>query len=135
MAYLNLNGFFDELDKIADLMTPAVISDSATVDGPPATPFTKRKGYKKLEEVQTKEAALGKDFLAWFRKHKEKADNAYLKAGIKTYQAIPEKVRPLVTDPMLTDPSDMRGGLAAKTIGKVVLGSPQQDRFRYNRFR
>jgi hypothetical protein len=41
---------FDELEKISsDLMTPAVVSDSATVNGPPATPFTRRRGYRKLE--------------------------------------------------------------------------------------
>lgn len=51
--------FVDELNKIAtDLMTPAVVSDSAAVTGPPATPFTRRKGYKKLEPVVEKEAAV-----------------------------------------------------------------------------
>lgn len=43
---------FDELEKISsDLMTPAVVSDSAAVDGPPPTPFTRRKGFRKLEKV------------------------------------------------------------------------------------
>ena len=56
-----LRAFRDELEKIAtagDLMTPAVVSDSATVDGPPATPFTRRKGFKKLEQTLPKEAGI-----------------------------------------------------------------------------
>lgn len=50
--------FFDELEKISsDLMTPAVSAESNTVEGPPASPFMKRKGYKKLENA----SALAKE--------------------------------------------------------------------------
>jgi hypothetical protein len=55
--------FFDELEKISsDLMNPAVVSDSAVVDGPPPTPFTRRKGFRKLEQVgPVKEAGVVDD--------------------------------------------------------------------------
>jgi hypothetical protein len=56
--------FFDELEKISsDLMTPAVVSDSATVDGPPPTPFTRRKGYRKLEKVGPVKEAGAKEMM------------------------------------------------------------------------
>lgn len=64
MLQASIPAFFDELRKIAasadgDLMNPAVVSDSAIVDGPPASPFTRRKGYRKLEHVgPVKEAGI-----------------------------------------------------------------------------
>lgn len=57
---------FDELGKIAtagDLMNPAVVSDSAIVDGPPAIPFTKRRGFRKLERFGPVKEAGVRDFL------------------------------------------------------------------------
>jgi hypothetical protein len=70
-----LPSFSDELIKIAtavDLMTPAVVSDSAAVDGPPATPFTRRKGYRKLTQTgPVKEASL-RDFFHASKKHAKK---------------------------------------------------------------
>jgi hypothetical protein len=63
MLSRSLPAFFDELEKIAtagDLMTPAVVSDSATVDGPPATAFAKNKPRRKTASVD-KEAGF-KDF-------------------------------------------------------------------------
>ena len=55
-----LPSFADELEKIStagDLATPAVAAESNIVEGPPATPFARRKGYRKLEANTTKEAA------------------------------------------------------------------------------
>jgi len=49
---LLLPGLFDELDKIAeDLMTPAVTAESNLVQGPPASPWTRRRGFRKLEKT------------------------------------------------------------------------------------
>ena len=65
MLNSHLPSFFDELEKIAtagDLMTPAVVSDSAAVDGPPATAFPKRKPYKRSVGA-IKEAADFKQFV------------------------------------------------------------------------
>jgi hypothetical protein len=64
MLKQSLPSFFDELEKIAtagDLMTPAVVSDSATVDGPPATAFAKNKPRRKTASI-AKEAINFKDF-------------------------------------------------------------------------
>lgn len=140
---LPADAFFDELRKIAtagDLMTPAVVSDSATVDGPPATPFVKRKGYKKLEQTFPKEAGLLKNVMTWAnertKKLKGKAVAAHDKAGdairapsIKLYQAMPKPVQKAVTDPGLMDASDSRAGAAAQGLKHILkIGSAKERR-------
>ena len=125
---LPISSFFSELAKIAngDLMTPAVVSDSAVVQGPPATPFTRRKGYRKLEQQQTvKEAAWERDLQAWALKRQRTARQAVSKltdAQRLAYTKLPSPMQRAITDPSIMDPSDLRGGIAlntAKSLFKV----------------
>jgi hypothetical protein len=93
--------FLDELEKISsDLMNPAVVSDSAVVDGPPPTPFTKRKGFRKLEEVgPVKEADVKDVFKRGIRKAKRVG--SIVRAGLTRpgpasgalYYEIPKQIR------------------------------------------
>lgn len=136
MNQVTTEAFFDELTKIADLMTPAVVSDSNVVDGPPATPFVKKKGYKKLEQTFPKEAGLGRDMLAWMKWKQRKAqrvagkmNNAALTASIKVHQKLPAPVQKALTNPTMMDPSDPSAGAAigaAKQLLKV--GSARKKR-------
>lgn len=88
----------DELKKIAtDLMTPAVVSDSAAVTGPPATPFTRRKGYKKLEPVVEKEASV--DLSKLIRRSKvlsKRVAKVPEKLSIKTYEKMPSVAKDML---------------------------------------
>lgn len=126
MDVRTVSAFFDELGKIAtagDLMTPAVVSDSAAVDGPPATPFARRRGYKKLEQVNrlSKEAGWGRDFQAWALRKQRKAkrtvgkfDEAQRNASIKVFTKLPGPAQKALMDPQTMDASDMRVGIAAQ---------------------
>lgn len=149
MVRSSISSFFDELDKIAtagDLMSPAVVSDSATVDGPPATPFTRRKGYSKLEKQQViKEAGIGRDFLDWAKRrhqqvkgivgkvgqHYDNAAGAVDRAVTKGYVKLPHKVQKVVSHPALWEPSDPSAGVAlgaVKHLIKTKLGSKKRRR-------
>ncbi len=135
-----VSAFFDELTKIGtagDLMTPAVVSDSAVVDGPPATPFARKRGFKKLEQVShlSKEAGLGRDFLAWAHRARRKTgktvakiDEAQRNLGIKAYMKMPEPVQKAVTNPMVMDPSDQRTNPAFSAAARMLkVGSAQKN--------
>jgi hypothetical protein len=112
----SLPSFFDELGKIAeDLMNPAVVADSASVDGPPAAPWTRRRGFKKIEKVIPKEAAA-KDLLrkavTSYKGIKRKAGDA----ALKTYVALPHPVRKALTNPSAMDPSDVATSTAIRSL-------------------
>lgn len=129
---------FDEILKIAegtgDLMNPAVVANSATVDGAPAKPFTRRKGYRRLAVQLDKEAGAFKDALQMLRdrsrlvtqktmKHVEKLDDAYREASIKVYGKMPEPARKVVdkTNAVMADP-DQTGSAAAGEALKRLAG-------------
>lgn len=104
---------FDELAKISsDLMTPAVVSDSAVVDGPPPTPFTRRKGFRKLEKVGPVKEAGAKE-LAARAGAKVKRVGWALKQGLKhpgpasgvLYHELPGPVRKGVEMVVGSDPA------------------------------
>lgn len=115
MNSFSYRALFDELGKIAtagDLMNPAVVSDSAVVEGPTATPFTRRRGFRKLEQTgPVKEA--GARSLALRLVKKVKRVGKLSRRGWRTpgttasvlYNTeVPSLVR-AVTDPIMMDPS------------------------------
>ena len=120
MRIATSRALFDELEKIAtagDLMNPAVVSDSAIVDGPPATPFTRRKGFRKLERVGPVKEASVRDFLNNGRirlVNKTKRLTTIAKHGLKSpgaaaatiYASELGPLRPLV-DAAMSDPSSV----------------------------
>lgn len=129
---------FDELLKIAegtgDLMNPAVVAESATVDGPPVKPFTRKKGYRRLAVQLDKEAGAFKDALKMLRartrlaKHKTmkqlgKLDDAYRDASIKAYGAAPAPLKKVIdtTNKVMADP-DQTGTAAAGEALKRLTG-------------
>ena len=125
--------FFDELTKISeDLMTPAVTAESATVDGPPAAPWTRRKGYRRLANPMAREAPnLSKqasgilDFARAQRAAKiglGKTQQLVGHASRKAFGAMPRPLQQVVTNPRLLDPSDPSGGMAARHLFRVFGG-------------
>ena len=101
MLPVTQSAFFDELEKISsDLMNPAVVSDSAIVDGPPPTPFTRRKGFRKLEKFGPVKEAAAAD---WIKRGVKKARRVgrVLRHGAKhpgaasgvLYEEIPKPLR------------------------------------------
>lgn len=122
MLPTQLSAFFQELAKIAtagDLMNPAVVSDSATVDGPPATPFTRRKGYRKLERTgPTKEAGL-KEFLQMSARTAKKVPDTANMQLAKLYFRAPRVVRNTIHD-AVANPGD-----AASSLGSVLKHVPK----------
>jgi hypothetical protein len=114
-----LPAFSDELKKIAsDLMTPAVVSDSAAVTGPPATPFTRRKGYKKLEPVIEKEAAVNLSKL--IRRSKtlsKRVSKVPEKLSIKTYEKLPGPAKDMLHQ-VVQNPADW--STAPSTLARLA---------------
>lgn len=112
-----LNGFVNEMLKISsDLMTPAVVSDSAIVDGPPATPFTRKKGFRKLEKVgPVKEAAADPVHLA--------------RAGLKRLGAKAKRLG-VIAKHLPKEPGPALGALyheiphPIRAVGEAVAGDP-----------
>ncbi len=128
-----LPSFFSELEKISeDLLTPAVVSDSATVDGPPAAPWTRRKGYRRLNKTVAnegpnlnKQAGVLSEFAKRFRlmrSHFGKAKRIADTTALKTYMNMPEPVQKILTNPKLLDPSDPSSGTAAKNLMRILGG-------------
>jgi hypothetical protein len=110
-----LPSFFDELQKISeDLMTPAVVPET-TGNGAPASPWTRRKGFKKIEKVIPKEASA-KDLLrkamTSYKSVKQRAGDA----AIKTYVALPHPVKKVLTSRAVMDPSDVSGSVALRSL-------------------
>lgn len=133
MRPTSLSSFFDELTKIGeDLMTPAVVAESNTVDGPPAAPWTRRRGYRKLSRtIEGEGAAINKQagifsrFASSYRTaktHASKAKKAVDDAALKTFVAMPHPVQKALTDPRLMDPSDQSTGIATKSIFRMFGG-------------
>lgn len=111
-----LPSFQDELSKIAtagDLMNPAVVSDSAVVDGPPATPFTRRRGFKRTEQVFPKEG--GVDIRNLLRKPKLRYDEM----GRKLYTKAPRHLKDIYQQ-ALQNPADW--STTPTTIARVARG-------------
>ena len=129
----SLPAFFNELEKIGeDLMTPAVTAESNLVDGPPAAPWTRRKGYRKLSSTLARERPnlnkqagvfdnIRKSY-RFGRLQVSKARRGVEHHALKTFAAMPAPVQKALTDPRIMDPADQSTGLAVGNLIRIIRG-------------
>src|SRR5512140_929463 len=133
MLRSSLPAFFDELEKIGeDLMTPAVTAESNLVDGSPAAPWTRRKGYRRLASTVARErpdlnkqAGVFDNFRKTYRFGRVqagKARRAVEHHALKGFVALPEPVQKALTDPRIMDPADQTTGTVAGNLIRLIRG-------------